>query len=274
MLSQRVEMGALTASALFWAIFSGVVVAYQYEVFSPFVSTVAMNALIPFGSFFRSFHYWSAQVFFLGLLWHTIERLSNAVAYKDRLGRWAALVATVLMALLGLFTGYVLKWDATGRAAGHIAENLLLSIPVFGMQLNRLLVAVSEDGLMRVYAAHIGLSLGLWWLGTWFHTRRVTFTYKDAYVILFLCAVLSIFVTAPLEQSSLEPHIIKGPWFFLGIQELLKYIPPFWAGIVFPSVPILCLGLLPVTHLRRRCLVMMVVWCVFYGMATFLIYFA
>lgn len=267
-------MGALTTSALFWAVFSGVIVAYQYEVFSPFVSTVAMNTLIPFGSFFRSFHYWSAQAFFLGLLWHIIERLSDAVAYEDRLGRWAVLVVTLVMAVLALFTGYVLKWDATGRAAGHIAENLLLSIPVLGGQLNRFLVAVSEDGLMRVYAAHMGLSLGLWWLGTWFHTRRVTFTYKDGIITLLICSILSVFVQAPLEQGPLEPSVIKGPWFFLGVQELLKHIPPFWAGIVFPTVPILCLGLLPIAYLRRKCLAILSVWCVFYALATLLICFA
>ncbi|MEZ0328630.1 MAG: cytochrome b N-terminal domain-containing protein [Dissulfuribacterales bacterium] len=267
------KMGTFTTAALFWAILSGVVVAYQYEVFNPFVSTVGMNTLIPFGEFFRSLHYWSAQFFFLGILWHTFERLSDAAIYHGRFVRWGLLVGTVPMAVLALFTGYVLKWDATGRAAGHIAENLLLSVPVLGVQLNRFLVAVSEDGLMRVYAAHIGLSLGLWWLGTWFHTKRVIFTHKDAVVVLLLCSVLSIVIQAPLEQSSLEPHIIKGPWFFLGVQELLKHIPPFWAGIIFPSMPVLCLLLLPVAHLRRLCLAIMAFWCLLYSLATLLIYF-
>lgn len=268
------KMGAFTVSALFWAVFSGVIVAYQYEVFNPFVSTVAMNTLIPFGGFFRSFHYWSAQAFFLGLLWHIIERLSNAVDYADRLGKWAVLTATVVMAVLALFTGYVLKWDATGRAAGHIAENLLLSVPALGAQLNRFLVAVSEDGLMRVYAAHIGLSLGLWWLGTWFHTRRVVFTRTDGFAVLLVCALLSIFVQAPLEQGPLEPHVIKGPWFFLGVQEALKHIPPFWAGIVFPSAPVLCLLLLPLERLRGLCLTITAFWCLLYALATLRICFA
>lgn len=264
------KMGSVTTAALFWALLSGVIVAYQYEVFSPFVSTVAMNTLIPFGGFFRSLHYWSAQIFFLGMLWHTFERLCDASLYSGRLIRWGLLAGTVPMAVLALFTGYVLKWDATGRAAGHIAENLLLSVPVLGVQLNRFLVAVSEDGLMRVYAAHIGLSLGLWWLGTWFHTRRVTFTYNDAGVVLLVCALLSIVLEAPLEQGALEPNIIKGPWFFLGVQELLKHIAPFWAGIVFPAVPVLSLTLLPLTRLHKLCVGVMVGWCVIYTGLTLL----
>jgi len=263
------KMGALTVSALFWALLSGVIVAYQYEVFQPFVSTVAMNTLLPFGEFFRSLHYWSAQVFLVSLLWHTWERLGDAASYAQRLTRWAVLSGTVAMGVLALFTGYVLKWDATGRAAGHIAENLLLSIPGLGAPLNRFLVAISEDGLMRVYAAHIGLSLALWWLGTWFHTKRVGFTYKDGLVVLFMCFLLSVFVQAPLEQGSLEPAIIKGPWFFLGVQELLKYLPPFWAGIVLPSIPILCLMCMPIARLKRWCLLIVAIWSVVYSLATF-----
>jgi hypothetical protein len=40
--------------------------------------------------------------------------------------------------------------------------------------------------------------------------------------------------------------IVKGPWFFLGIQTLLKLLPVLLAGLIIPGLFVGCLLILPV----------------------------
>ena len=58
---------------------------------------------------------------------------------------------------------------------------------------------------------------------------------------------ICFFCKAPLEAppNDVETMLVKGPWFFLGVQELLCYFSPLSAGIVYPSIIIVLLLLLP-----------------------------
>jgi hypothetical protein len=41
--------------------------------------------------------------------------------------------------------------------------------------------------------------------------------------------------------------MVKGPWFFLGIQSLLKIMHPVLAGLFIPGLVVLCVLILPKT---------------------------
>jgi hypothetical protein len=60
--------------------------------------------------------------------------------------------------------------------------------------------------------------------------------------------VLSLFADAPLEEiadPTRTPNPAKAPWYFLGLQELLHYYPPFVSGVLLPSLLIVALVVIP-----------------------------
>ncbi len=257
--------GALVISAV-----SGFVVAYQYELATPFISSVAMEATIPFGPFWRSLHFWSSQAFFLLLFFHTCETISWPMVHKRPVHKrhWTVIALTVPMALFALFTGYVLRYDATGQAACMIAEHLLLKVPLLGHALNRFLIAASDEGLNRVYALHILLTFLLWGLGTWYHLKRITLKWPAFRNLLLVFCAFCALVEAPIDLPGQNVVLIKGPWFFLGVQELLRYWPPFIAGVLYPMIPIAALIGLPWLPRPRVGLWIIGMWGVSYGYLT------
>jgi menaquinol-cytochrome c reductase cytochrome b/c subunit len=60
--------------------------------------------------------------------------------------------------------------------------------------------------------------------------------------------VFSTFLNAPLRQlanPNLTPNPSKAPWYFLGLQELLRYFHPMVAGIVIPTFILVVLATVP-----------------------------
>ena len=61
-------------------------------------------------------------------------------------------------------------------------------------------------------------------------------------------SVASLLVDAPLEaiaDPSRTPNPAKAPWYFLGLQELLRYYPPVVAGVLLPALSVLALAVVP-----------------------------
>src|SRR5262249_9777347 len=68
-----------------------------------------------------------------------------------------------------------------------------------------------------------------------------------------LLLVWSIALKAPLEQPSnptFSPPVMKAPWYFLGLQEMLVYYDPWLAGVVLPGLIIL--GLMAIPYIDRN----------------------
>ena len=63
-----------------------------------------------------------------------------------------------------------------------------------------------------------------------------------------LMLVWAIALQAPLEEpaSSVKtPNPSKAPWYFLGLQEMLVYYDPWYAGVVLPSIVVFGLMAIP-----------------------------
>src|SRR6201997_45372 len=67
-------------------------------------------------------------------------------------------------------------------------------------------------------------------------------------VLVIAMVLVALFWDAPLEQVAnplLTPNPAKAPWYFLGLQELLHFFPPFVAGILIPTLVVIALIVIP-----------------------------
>jgi menaquinol-cytochrome c reductase cytochrome b/c subunit len=72
-------------------------------------------------------------------------------------------------------------------------------------------------------------------------------------VLVIVMVVIALFWDAPLEQLAnplLTPNPAKAPWYFLGLQELLHFFPPFVAGILIPTLVLIGLVVIPYFHVN------------------------
>ena len=67
-------------------------------------------------------------------------------------------------------------------------------------------------------------------------------------LLIIAMILVALFWDAPLEQLAnplLTPNPAKAPWYFLGLQELLHFFPPFVAGILIPTLVVIALIVIP-----------------------------
>ena len=191
-------------------------------------------------------------------------------------GNGCGLTLSIPVTLLLLFTGYILRDDATGEAAGLIAENITLAIPLIGEWLNGFFLAVTTSGLKRVYGAPFGGTYGnrslLHMAGI---CRRYSTRWRLHLPLICLILLLSVLLVTPMEPYRIGLLHIAGPWFFLGLQELLRYIHPFWAGIAFPGIVIAALLYIPHDEGKRRTVYLGLIslWLIVYTILTWVSYF-
>lgn len=269
-LLREYRWGGASLVSLFLSVLSGVVIGLQYDPAEPFYATSSIELVIPYGSFWRAVHYYSSQAFFLLLLAHLAVVLWQNEARFSR-GAWIRLCATLPCGLLLLFTGYVLRGDATGEAAGAIAEHICLSIPLVGGLINDLFFDLADSGVRKVYVHHvIGLEV-LGGIAAWPHLRRYTARWRRHLLLVLVTLLVSALVAAPVEPDRFGLLFIAGPWFFLGLQELLRYLPPFVAGVAIPLAPLALLFWLPEDGpARRGWLLAIILWLLAYTVLTLL----
>ena len=82
---------------------------------------------------------------------------------------------------------------------------------------------------------------------------------KELIALLSACSILilvSTFLDAPLggpaDPNALPMENVKAPWIFVGIQQMLRFLPPWLAGIFIPFMAILLLAALPMLIRQRR----------------------
>jgi len=268
-------------------LFSVLVVTGLLEMFYYVPSLERANAsvqlltfLVPYGWLVRGVHYWAAQGLVVIAVLHLLRVVLTGAYKSPRRFNWLLGVSLFVFVVLLDFTGYVLRWDTNIEWALLVGTNLLKSIPLIGESLYGLVVGgseVSADTIVRFYAWHIfGLALIAAVAIGWhiFRVRRdggistpeprtsdriARDDLVKREVVAMLLAAAALLLLAVVFQPELGPPgnflqlpgEASAPWFFVWVQQLLRWGDPLPMGLLIPIGLLAILILIPYAIDRR-----------------------
>jgi quinol-cytochrome oxidoreductase complex cytochrome b subunit len=204
---------------------------------------------IPFGWLVRGLHKYGADML-ITCITLRIYRMYFAGEYKKP-GElsWMILFASLVLAMISGITGYLLIWNQRAFWAAKVVLTVPTyydEIPILGnLGLGRAIAfiflggpAVGQAAITRFYAIHFGISVVFAILAEvfFYRTRRRRLN-VSAFAIVLVLAFLTFVSFDRLTDMgrwanpNRTPLPILSDWYFLALYQLVKYMPPLWAGI-------------------------------------------
>ena len=126
------------------------------------------------------------------------------------------------------------KPAAAPRPGGAPAKKAVGNGSPVPERVQRLLAVVKPEAIQKVERQPMDR------VNVWPHLMAAEFV--SLLVVMALLTIFSVGVDAPLRDLAnfgQTPNPSKAPWYFLGLQELLRYFHPQPAGVTIPTVLIL-----------------------------------
>ncbi len=252
----------ITQALIIIAIVSGFPLIFFYYPNEAFESVQRITNVIPYGLFIRKLHYFSSELALVFVFFHTVYELLLFKKPKERYNFVFASSAFFLILLL-LYTGYVLKADQAGRAAALVGENILKDSHILKYISNLLI----DERLFywRFFIWHI-LFLPLI-LVIFIHMHAKKIMPHITFISIALGMALIVVYILKLPQDipfSIPTNHLKGPWFFQGIENMLKLNYPVDLSIVLGLFPFLVLPLYPYLKKEKYLHFILIIWLIFY----------
>ncbi|MCX6270287.1 MAG: hypothetical protein NTU44_03535 [Bacteroidetes bacterium] len=251
--------GRIATAALLLCILSGIFLAIPYDISLPYLSVTLMVTANPYASLIRNMHYWSAQLFLVFTLIHLVDHLKQSTEdnIKSRY-TWLGVTLSLLVTAYAMISGFILKADPDSLQARRILAGLLESLPVGGRILQQTFMG-NEKNFQPVYIHHLSTATLLLVIVIYDHARTIWGSLKTLLITLFMIGLLSFFFRAPL--STMDENILKGPWYFVGFQEMLHFFSHPVYLLVFSFLVLAVIFLLPLFRPSIRKVVKYLLFC-------------
>ncbi len=238
-----VTVGQVCFGAFAVAVATGIALATVYEPTRPLESAEAIQGAVAYGFLIRAAHDLAAQLFLVTCLVHIADHLLARSYRALRAAVWWRLTWLAPVAVAVMFTGFVLRADADAASAHAIAVSIVRHIPGLGDGLASLLLGEPYGSLQPVFLHHAVTFTLLGWLLTADHARRVWCGWLVfAAVLAAVTAVALVYHPGPGAPPGAAVGALHGPWYFVGLQTLLRAIPAWLAGVVLPLAMVVALG--------------------------------
>ncbi len=218
---KKSTFGQLSIAMLLICIVSGIFLVVPYNVDKPLLSISNILVLNPAASLIRNLHFWSAQFFLIFSLIHIWEHFRKKQKIRLKWGVWLRLTIGIMIIFMVMITGFILKGDADSQQAWRILNSLLTGVPFVGDLLARSFLG-REDSLQVVYIHHVATFTVVILVITFEHSRKIWPKVTETVISIVIAAFFSVLFTAPLHDG-LNP-VVKGPWYFVGFQEILHWL--------------------------------------------------
>ncbi|MGE5354094.1 MAG: DUF4405 domain-containing protein [Acidobacteriota bacterium] len=213
--------GEIAFASFIIAAVSGVLLAVSYNVKNPYDSVSSMLLTDPAAVLIRNIHNWSAQAFIIFLILHSYDHLKRFTEKRVKSGVWLRLTLSIPVSFFVMLSGFILKGDADSLQAYRIINSLLEKLPYVGSQISYSLLGGVKD-FQILYVHHIATATIFLWIVIIEHARK--FWPKLAIIFYLLpLVVLAGYILPPGLHDNLSP-IVKGPWYFLGLQEAFHWL--------------------------------------------------
>lgn len=248
---KRSEFGYISIASLFIVIVSGILLSLVYNVKQPFVSVTSMILVSESGSIIRNIHYWSGNVFIVTLLLHVVYHLLKKSEEEISFWRWSRLVLLLVASFYAMISGFILKGDNDSLSAFFVLKSLFDSIPLIGRFLSSVIIGSDEKNFMILFVHHsITATVSIIILN--FEHSKIVWGEKKIFTLTTFVIILLGFTLQPQIQD-FNTINLKGPWYFVGFQEMLSLVGYPVVTVVIVSFVLILFGVLPgLSKILRR----------------------
>ena len=222
---------------------SGVLLAVPYNVTEPYLSVTLLVTGNPGASLIRNIHYWSGQLFLVFLLIHLVVHLMKG--YESNIKKkavWVRLILSLILVFYIMLSGFILKADGDSLQAQRIFSTLIKSIPLIGSMLQQTFIG-KEGSLQIMYIQHAATATLIVFAIIMEHVNRLRTGIGRFLIITGVVTGMGFLYRAPLK--GLNEETMKGPWYFVGLQETLHWFSNPLIVVMIGFIPLILLLLIP-----------------------------